>query len=155
MVVEKPDLLLLGPPRPVFLNGLAGAFTVHRLPEQKAEAALAALAPRLCAIAVSSVVDRVDATLMARLPQLAIVSTFGVGYDHIDARYASTHGIVVTNTPDVLTEEVADTAIGLLLCTVREFVEAERFVRAGKWLERGYPLSRASLRKRTVGLLGM
>lgn len=155
MAVEKPDLLLLGPPRPVFLNGLAGAFTVHRLPEQNAESALAALAPRLCAIAVSSVVDHVDAALMARLPRLKIVSTFGVGYDHIDARYAGQHGIVVTNTPDVLTEEVADTAIGLLLCTAREFVTAERFVRAGKWLERGYPLSKASLRNRTVGLVGM
>ena len=155
MAAEKPDVLLLGPPRPVFLDGLSGVFTVHRLPEQDAQAALAALAPRIHAIAVSSVVDRVDAALMARLPRLAIVSTFGVGYDHIDARYAGEHGIVVTNTPDVLTEEVADTAIGLLLCTVREFVAAERFVRAGKWLERGYPLSRASLRNRTVGLLGM
>ena len=155
MAAEKPDVLLLGPPRPVFLDGLSGVFTVHRLPEQDAQAALAALAPRIHAIAVSSVVDRVDAALMARLPRLAIVSTFGVGYDHIDARYAGEHGVVVTNTPDVLTEEVADTAIGLLLCTVREFVAAERFVRAGKWLERGYPLSRASLRNRTVGLLGM
>ncbi len=155
MGAEKPDLLLLGPARPVFLNGLAPAFSVHRLPEQNAETALAAVAPKLSAIAVSSVVDRVDAALMARLPRLKIVSTFGVGYDHIDARYAGAHGIVVTNTPDVLTEEVADTAIGLLLCTVREFVTAERFVRAGKWVERGYPLSKASLRNRTVGLLGM
>lgn len=155
MAAEKPDLLLLGPARPVFLNGLAPAFSVHRLPERDAETALAGLAPKLSAIAVSSVVDPVDAALMARLPRLRIVSTFGVGYDHIDARYAGAHGIVVTNTPDVLTEEVADTAIGLLLCTAREFVTAERFVRAGKWVERGYPLSKASLRNRTVGLLGM
>jgi lactate dehydrogenase-like 2-hydroxyacid dehydrogenase len=62
---------------------------------------------------------------------------------------------VVTNTPDVLTEEVADTAIGLLLCTAREFIQAERFVRAGEWLKRGYPLSKATLRNRTVGLVGM
>jgi lactate dehydrogenase-like 2-hydroxyacid dehydrogenase len=155
MASEKPDVLLLGPPRPVFLNGLGAAFTVHRLPDEGADAALAAIAQQLRAIAVSSVVDRVDAGLMARLPKLEIVSTFGVGYDHIDARHAGAHGIVVTNTPDVLTEEVADTAIGLLLCTVREFVEAERFVRAGKWRERGYPLSKASLRNRTVGLVGM
>jgi lactate dehydrogenase-like 2-hydroxyacid dehydrogenase len=155
MAAEKPDVLLLGPPRPVFVNGLAAAFTVHRLPEQDAEAALAAMVPELRAIAVSSVTDRVDAGLMARLPRLEIVSTFGVGYDHIDAAWAGQHGIVVTNTPDVLTEEVADTAIGLLLCTAREFTQAERFVRAGKWRERGYPLSRASLRNRTVGLVGM
>jgi lactate dehydrogenase-like 2-hydroxyacid dehydrogenase len=155
MVTEKPDVLLLGPPKRVVIDGLSAAFTVHRLPEQEGEAALAALAPRLKAIAVSSVTDRVDAAMMARMPQLAIVSTFGVGYDHIDAAWAGAHGIFVTNTPDVLTEEVADTAIGLLLCTAREFGQAERFVRAGKWRERGYPLSKATLRNRTVGMVGL
>jgi len=153
--MDKPDLLLLGPPKRVMVDGLAAAFNVHRLPERDADAVLAALAPKLKAIAVSSVTDRVDASMMARMPQLAIVSTFGVGYDHIDAAFAARRGIIVTNTPDVLTEEVADTAIGLLLCTAREFVEAERFVRAGKWLERGYPLSKATLRNRTVGMVGM
>jgi lactate dehydrogenase-like 2-hydroxyacid dehydrogenase len=155
MTNDKPDVLLLGPPKRVMIDGLAAAFNVHRLPDRGTEAALAALAPRLRAIAVSSVTDRVDAALMAGMPQLKIVSTFGVGYDHIDAAWASEHGIIVTNTPDVLTEEVADTAIGLLLCTVRELCQAERFVRAGKWLERGYPLSRASLRNRAVGMVGM
>jgi lactate dehydrogenase-like 2-hydroxyacid dehydrogenase len=155
MADEKPDVLLLGPPKAVVVNGLSAAFTVHRLPEKDAQATLAAIAPRLRAIAVSSVTDRVDADLMARLPQLEIVSTFGVGYDHIDAAWAGAHGIVVTNTPDVLTEEVADTAVGLLLCTAREFVEAERYVRAGQWLQKGYPLSKATLRNRTVGLVGM
>jgi lactate dehydrogenase-like 2-hydroxyacid dehydrogenase len=154
-MVDKPDVLLLGPPKRVVIDGLSAAFNVHRLPDTGAEAALAALAPRLKAIAVSSVTDRVDAAMMARMPQLKIVSTFGVGYDHIDAAWAAAHGIAVTNTPDVLTEEVADTAIGLLLCTAREFCKAERFVRAGKWLERGYPLSKATLRNRTVGLVGM
>jgi hypothetical protein len=55
----------------------------------------------------------------------------------------------------VLTEEVADTALGLLLCTVREFPQAERYLRAGKWLEKGYRLTPATLRDRTVGLVGM
>ncbi len=155
MADQKPDVLLLGPPRPVFVNGLSAAFAVHRLPESNPGAAVAALAPRLRAIAVSSVTDRVDADLMVRLPRLEIVSTFGVGYDHIDAAWAGAHGIVVTNTPDVLTEEVADTAIGLLLCTARELGEAERYLRAGKWLQKGYPLSKATLRNRTVGLVGM
>jgi lactate dehydrogenase-like 2-hydroxyacid dehydrogenase len=153
--MEKPDVLLLGPPKRVMVEGLGAAFNVHRLPERDSDAALAAIAPRLRAIAVSSVTDRVDAAMMARMPQLAIVATFGVGYDHIDATFAAARGIIVTNTPDVLTEEVADTAIGLLLCTVREFGQAERFVRAGKWLEHGYPLSKASLRNRTVGMVGM
>jgi lactate dehydrogenase-like 2-hydroxyacid dehydrogenase len=61
----------------------------------------------------------------------------------------------VTNTPNVLTEEVADTALGLLLCTVREFPQADRFVRTGRWAEQGYPLSKATLRNRTVGIVGM
>ena len=69
-------------------------------------------------------------------PSSQIVSSFGVGYDHIDAKWAGAHGIVVTNTPEVLTEEVADTALGLLLCTVREFPQAERYLRAGKWRSR-------------------
>jgi lactate dehydrogenase-like 2-hydroxyacid dehydrogenase len=73
----------------------------------------------------------------------------------VDAAWAGAHGITVTNTPDVLTEEVADTALGLLLCTARELPQAERYVRAGKWVEKNYPLSRATLRNRTVGLVGM
>ena len=92
---------------------------------------------------------------MQRLPKLEIVSSFGVGYDHVDAIAAGERGIVVTHTPDVLTEEVADTALGLLLCTVREFPQAERYLRAGKWPEGNYPLSQATLRDRTVGLVGM
>jgi lactate dehydrogenase-like 2-hydroxyacid dehydrogenase len=97
----------------------------------------------------------IDHALLARLPKLEIISSFGVGYDHIDALAAAERGIVVTHTPDVLTEEVADTAIGLLICTVRELPQGERHVRAGKWLKGNYPLSRATLRNRTVGLVGM
>jgi lactate dehydrogenase-like 2-hydroxyacid dehydrogenase len=100
-------------------------------------------------------IDGVNGAFMARFPKLEIVSTFGVGYDHIDAAWAGRHGIVVTNTPDVLTEEVADTALGLLLCTLRELPQAERHLRAGKWPERPYPLSKATLRNRTVGVVGM
>jgi lactate dehydrogenase-like 2-hydroxyacid dehydrogenase len=92
---------------------------------------------------------------MARFPELEIVASFGVGYDHMDVKWAAAHNIVLTNTPGVLTEEVADTALGLLLCTVRELPQAERFLRAGKWLERGYPLTKATLRNRTVGMVGM
>ena len=92
---------------------------------------------------------------MQRFPKLEQISSFGVGYDHIDAKWAGEHGIIVTNTPDVLNEEVADTALGLLLCTVREFPQAERYLRAGKWVEKQYPLSKATLRDRTVGMVGM
>jgi lactate dehydrogenase-like 2-hydroxyacid dehydrogenase len=96
-----------------------------------------------------------SASLLERFPRLEIVSSFGVGYDNVDVKYAAAHNIIVTNTPEVLTEEVADTALGLLLCTVRELPQAERYVRAGKWIEKGYPLSKATLRDRTVGMVGM
>ena len=63
----------------------------------------------------------IDAAFIDSLPKLEIIASFGVGYDAVDARHAGTRGVMVTNTPDVLTEEVADTAIGLLLNTLREF----------------------------------
>ena len=82
-----------------------------------------------------------------RLPNLEIISSFGVGYDHIDARAAAQRGIIVTNTPGVLDEEVADTALGLMIMTVCRLSEAERYVRAGQWLKAAFPLT-ASLRGR-------
>jgi len=112
-------------------------------------------AQRIRAFAVSISSEMIDGPLMARFPELEIVATFAVGYDHVDAKWAGEHGIVVTNTPGVLTEEVADTALGLLLCTVREFPQADRYLRAGKWLQKGYRLTPATLRDRTVGLVGM
>jgi lactate dehydrogenase-like 2-hydroxyacid dehydrogenase len=106
-------------------------------------------------MAVAATSERIDGPFMSRFPRLEIIASFGVGYDHVDAAWAGAHGITVTNTPDVLTEEVADTALGLLLCTVREFPQAERYLRSGQWLHRDYRLSKATLRDRTVGLIGM
>lgn len=98
----------------------------------------------------------VTPALMDALPNLEIVANFGVGYDGVDAAYAGQHNIMVTNTPDVLTEEVADTAIGLLLNTLREFNRAENFLRAGRWVSEGhYPLSRGSLQGSKAGIVGM
>jgi lactate dehydrogenase-like 2-hydroxyacid dehydrogenase len=96
-----------------------------------------------------------DAALMRRMPRLEIVANFGVGYDGIDLAYAAANGIVVTNTPDVLTEEVADTALGLMLMAVRELSAAERHLRAGSWRERPYRLTPGTMRDRTVGILGL
>jgi len=152
MAADTPEVLLVGPSRPVLERGFAG-FTVHRLPATDRDALLASVT-HVPAMAVTAM-DRVDDALFARLPKLEIVASFGVGYDHVDASAAARRGIIITNTPDVLTEEVADTTIGLLLCTVRELPQAERYLRAGKWLERPYPLSPATLRNRTVGLVGM
>ena len=156
MAADKADVLLIGPKKPVIVEGLSPAFNLHILADaSEPDAFLSAHAPRVRALAVSASTEIIDAPLMARFPQLEIVSTFAVGYDHVDARWAGQHGITVTNTPGVLNEEVADTALGLLLCTVREFPQAERFLRAGKWQERGYRLTPATLRNATVGLVGM
>jgi lactate dehydrogenase-like 2-hydroxyacid dehydrogenase len=146
------DVLLAGPSRPVIAKGLGG-FTLHSLPEGDGDATLSAPGA-VRAMAVTAMLPIGD-DLLARLPKLEIIASFGVGYDHVDVNAAARRGITVTNTPDVLTEEVADTALGLLLCTVRELPQAERYLRAGKWREAAYPLSRATLRNRTVGLVGM
>ncbi len=148
----RTDVLLVGPSRPVIARGLAG-FTVHSLPAADRDALLASVG-HVRAMAVTAIIP-VDDALLARLPHLDIIASFGVGYDHIDAHAAARRGVIVTNTPDVLTDEVADTALGLLLSTVRELPQAERYLRAGNWRERHYPLSRATLRNRTVGLVGM
>jgi lactate dehydrogenase-like 2-hydroxyacid dehydrogenase len=155
MAGDKIEVLLVGPPKPTIVNGLA-SFTLHRLGEAKdRNALLKEVGGRVRAIASSVTAEPIAGELMGTLPRLEIVSTFGVGYDHIDVQWAAAHGVTVTNTPQVLTEEVADTALGLLLCTVREFPQAERYLRAGKWPERAYPLTKATLRNRTVGMVGM
>jgi lactate dehydrogenase-like 2-hydroxyacid dehydrogenase len=156
MAAEKTDVLLIGSPKPVIVKGLASAFNVVRFADAKdREKFFAETAAHVRGIAVAGTEERVNGAFMTKFPKLEIVSSFGVGYDHVDAAWAGAHGITVTNTPDVLTEEVADTALGLLLCTVREFPQAERFVRAGKWTQKGYPLSKATLRNRTVGMVGL
>jgi lactate dehydrogenase-like 2-hydroxyacid dehydrogenase len=156
MAGEKKDVLLIGPPKPVIVDGLARAFNLHSFSEADGrDRFFKDTAPRVRAIAVAATTERLDGDFMQRFPRLEIVSSFGVGYDNIDAAWAGAHGITVTNTPDVLTEEVADTALGLLLCTVREFPQAERHLRAGRWTKENYPLSKATLRNRTVGMVGM
>ena len=155
MAVDKTEVLLIGAPKPVIVNGLA-PFTVQRFNDVTDRAKFfTEVAPRLRAIACTATSERIDGPFMSKFPKLEIVSSFGVGYDHIDAAWAGEHGIAVTNTPNVLTEEVADTALGLLLNTVREFPQAERYLRKGLWPEKAYPLSKATLRNRTVGLIGM
>jgi lactate dehydrogenase-like 2-hydroxyacid dehydrogenase len=156
MAGEKRDVLLVGKEKSVVMEGLDSNVTLHKLNEAKdKDAFIKSIADKVGAIAVTYTNERVGPELMQRLPKLEQVSTFGVGYDHVDAKWAGQHGIIVTNTPEVLNEEVADTALGLLLCTVREFPQSDRYVRAGKWLEAQYPLTKATLRNRTVGMVGM
>ena len=156
-MADKADVVLIGVPKKLIVNGLSGPFNLHVLPKGgDAEAIIAKVGANIRAAAVTGAPDTMRADVMARLPKLEIISSFGVGYDNVDVKYAANHKIVVCNTPEVLNEEVADTALGLLLCTVREFPQAERFLRAGKWVEKGqYPLSHATLRDRTVGMVGL
>jgi len=155
MPASKPEVVLLGPLKPVIVRGLDAACTVYTAAKAKDRDAFIAECAQVRAIACSDTAYKIPADLMARFPKLQIVASFGVGYDHMDAKWAAAHNVILTNTAGVLTEEVADTALGLLLCTVREFPQAERYLRAGKWLEKGYPLTKATLRNRTVGMVGM
>ncbi len=153
MATDKREVVLFGPAKPTIVTGLETACTVYRAADAGDRDAFIAEHGQVRAIACAQ--GQMSAALLQRFPKLQIVSSFGVGYDNIDVKYAAAHGVIVTNTPEVLTEEVADTALGLLLCTVRELSQAERYVRAGKWARQGYPLSRATLRDRTVGMVGM
>jgi lactate dehydrogenase-like 2-hydroxyacid dehydrogenase len=153
---EKVDLLIYGPSKPIVDNGFSDQFVLHRF-EKTAdlERLTEAVAARIRGAAVTYNSVRGDSKTLSRFPKLEIVSSFGVGYDHIDAIFARDHNIVVTNTPDVLTEEVADIAMGLLIATLREFIKADRYLRAGQWMTQNYPLSVGSLRDRKVGMVGM
>jgi lactate dehydrogenase-like 2-hydroxyacid dehydrogenase len=138
------------------MKGFEGKVTLHHWLDAKDKDVFAKeVGNKIKAIAIAYTANKVDEKFLKQFPNLEQVSSFGVGYDHIDAKWAGEHGIIVTNTPDVLNEEVADTAIGLLLCTVREFPQSERFLRAGKWPQGHYPLTKATLRDRTVGMVGM
>jgi lactate dehydrogenase-like 2-hydroxyacid dehydrogenase len=154
-MTAKPEIILLGPLKPLVVNGLEAVCTVHKATAAKDNDAFFATHADVGAIACSATTELIPGSFMARFPKLQIVSSFGVGYDHMDAKWAGAHGVIVTNTPEVLTEEVADTALGLLLCTVRELPQAERYLRAGRWLQKNYPLTKATLRDRSVGIVGM
>jgi lactate dehydrogenase-like 2-hydroxyacid dehydrogenase len=93
-------------------------------------------------------------SLLDALPALEIISVFGVGYDGVPVDYCRQRGLKVPNTPDVLTDDVADVAVGLVLMTVRGFAHAERFVRSGEWTKRGFPLT-TKLGGRKIGILGL
>ncbi len=155
MPEPKKEVLLLGPLKPVVVNGLESGCIVHKTAAATDRDAFIALHADVRAIACSATTERIPGSFMERFPNLEIVASFGVGYDHMDSKWAAAHGVILTNTPGVLTEEVADTALGLLLCTVRELPQAERYLRAGKWRDGDYPLTKATLRDRIVGLVGM
>jgi lactate dehydrogenase-like 2-hydroxyacid dehydrogenase len=129
-------------------------YTAHRLDlAEDREALLAEVAPRITAIVTSGELG-CSAELMDRLPRLEMISCFGVGVDGIDLAYCKQRGIPVSNTPDVLTDDVADLAMGLAIATMRRIVAADRFVRAGSWQNGPLPLA-TRLAGKTVGIIGL
>ena len=153
--MPRPTVLVPGPMNDVVMTGCAERFELIRLWEaDDPDAAITARGKDVMAVATAGH-RPIDADLMDRLPNLQIVASFGVGYDKVDAVAAAERGVVVTNTPDVLNDEVADTALGLLLMTVRELPQAERYLRAGRWKDGPYPLTPATLSGRTMGILGL
>lgn len=155
----RPEILQTGPMMPMIEAQLNEHFIVHRLDGPDAEAMLAETGPRIRAVATgvgstAGAKRRVSAALMAGLPKLEIVSNFGVGYDAVDVDAAAERGIIVTNTPGVLDDEVADLSVALTLSTIRRLPHAERHLRAGNWPKGAFPLS-ATLRDRTIGIVGM
>jgi lactate dehydrogenase-like 2-hydroxyacid dehydrogenase len=152
--MSKPALLLTANLMPMIERQVGEHFEVHKILSED-DPALAAVAPRIVAMCTgSSTKVKNNDALYARLPGLKIISSFGVGYDHVDANAAAKRGILVANTPDVLNEEVADTALGLLLMTVRELGRAEQYLRAGHWAASGDYRLTSSLRDRKVGMVG-
>ncbi len=155
MSAEKIDVLAYGQSKKLVTDGLSKMFTVHAAESRgDLDRISPAVAERIKGVAVNGLVSA-DKAMMEKFPKLEIVSSFGVGYDHVDSAHARDHNIIVTNTPDVLTEEVADVALGLLISTLREFVKADRYLRSGQWTKSNYPLTVGSLRGRTVGMVGM
>ena len=150
---SEVTILVPGPFPPHGLRRLEDRFRMARLDRGAAELIDNALAADVRGIAAMTTID---ARLIDALPKLEIIANFGVGYDSVDAAHAAKRGVMVTNTPDVLTEEVADTAVGLLINTVRELPKAEAWLRAGRWVSEGaYRVSPATLRGRRIGIFGM
>jgi len=153
--LEKPVVLMPRPMLPLIVEQLSERFELI-LPfnDTNPEGVVEAAAPHVQGMAVIG--TAIDAGYIEAFPQLEIIANFGVGYDNVSVYDCSARDVVVTNTPDVLSEEVADIAMGLLIMTVRQLGAAERWVRDRNWLRHGsFPLSPGTLRGRTLGIFGL
>ena len=142
-------VLAVAKPPPLLALRLHACFTVHPLDM----ATLPAVAADIRGIFASGE-SKVSADLIGQLPALQIISVMGVGYDGIDVAAAKARGVMVTHTPDVLNDDVADLAIGLMLSAARQLPAADRFVRAGQWPQGPMPLARKMSGAR-LGIVGM
>ncbi len=152
--MAHPSVLLVTPYPARDMEALERRFAVHRLWEAPdRDAYLAEHAPHLRAIATNG--ERgASAELIASLPALEIIACYGVGVDAIDFPAARARGIAVTNTPGVLTDDVADLALALMLATARQMPQAERHIRDGRWPSGPYPLA-ARMSGKRLGIVGL
>ena len=147
------EILTVASPPPFLLEPLQAKYTVHQRLHETDPVAFAKVAPKIRAIQASGE-SQVGAALIAQLPALEVISVMGVGYDGIDVAAAKAQGVVVTHTPAVLNDDVADLALALMLAWSRQIARADRFVRAGEWAKGPLPLGRKMSGAR-LGLVGM
>jgi lactate dehydrogenase-like 2-hydroxyacid dehydrogenase len=150
----KPEILLIEPMMPQVEARLDAAYQVHRLFAEPDKAALLARVGAGVRAIVTGGGSGASNDLVDGLPALEIIAINGIGTDAVDLEHARARGIRVTTTPDVLTDDVADTAIGLLLAVVRRICVNDRFVREGRWLTGGAKLGRTASGGR-LGILGL
>lgn len=130
--MSKPDVLAIAKLHPFYQKALESVYTVHDRTHITDPAAFASLAPRIVGVAGTGE-GSVPRSLLTQVTNAKVVSVFGVGYDGVDVAAAIEQGIPVTHTPDVLTDDVADLAMGLVLSVGRTIPQADQFVRAGQW----------------------
>ncbi len=152
-MLSKPDILVVAKLWPYLMDKLQAEFTVHDRIHESDPAAFAAIAPKIRAISGGGE-SRVTGELMAKLPALELVSVFGVGYDGYDVPALKSRGLPLTNTPDVLTDDVADMGMALMLATARRLPQNDAYLRAGKWLNGPAPLARKMSGAR-LGIVGL
>ncbi len=151
--LPNPDILVLPKVHPLYLDALKTAYTVHAYDPNAGDAALDRIAPKVVGLAAGGE-SLAPGALIARLPALKVVSVFGVGYDGIDVAAAIRQGVPVTHTPGVLTDDVADLALALMLCVSRGVALADQHVRQGRWPQGALPLGRKMSGAR-VGIVGL
>lgn len=152
-MTKKPDIVILSPWYDVAMEELDEHFTVHKLWEADDQAALLASLRDTCVGIADS--KTCDAATMDALPKVKVIAHHGVGYDGVDVAAATARGIKVSNTPDVLSDEVADFAIALTMATCRRIPQADRYVREGRWEREGDMTFTHRVWGRKVGILGL
>lgn len=149
----KPEILLVEPMMQIIEERLDEAYTVHRLYEPAQKAAIDAALPGIRAVATGGGTG-LSNEWIEKMPSLGVIAINGVGTDKVDLKFARGRNIDVTTTPGVLTDDVADIGIALMLGVLRHVAKGDAFVRQGRWGAEGFPLGNSPKGKR-VGILGL